>query len=47
MRLKVRKVQREEKKKEKTCFVSWKVFLSFCYFFISPFLLHLKDDSRA
>jgi len=41
--LKVGQVQREEKK-EKTCFVSWKDNFSSCYFFITPFHLHYKDD---
>jgi hypothetical protein len=38
--LKVGGVQREEK----THFESWKACFSSCYFFISPFHLHFKDD---
>ncbi len=30
--------------REKKCFVSWKAYLSSCYFFIGPFPLHFKDD---
>jgi hypothetical protein len=41
--LKVRGIQREEKRKRK-CFVSWKVYFSSCSFFITPFPLHLKDE---
>jgi len=37
-------VQRE-KKKEKTCFVSWKVYwILILLFFVTPFPLHFKDD---
>ncbi len=32
------------KKKEKNVFVSWKVYFSSCYFFITPFPSHFKDD---
>jgi hypothetical protein len=43
--LKVGGVQREEKREKKTCFVNWKkAYLSACYFFITPFHLHFKDD---
>jgi hypothetical protein len=43
--LKVGGVQREKKKKrKKTHFVSWKAYFPSCYFFITPFHLHLKDD---
>jgi hypothetical protein len=35
-------VQREGKKK--TWFLSLKVYFSSCYFFITPFPLHFKDD---
>ncbi len=31
-------------KKKKTCFVNWKAYFSFCYFFITDFPLHFKDD---
>jgi len=41
--LKVGGVQREEEKK-KTCFVSWIIYFSSCYFFIIPFPLYFKDD---
>ncbi len=34
----------KKKKKEKNCFVSWKTYLSYCLFFIIPFVLHFKDD---
>jgi hypothetical protein len=40
--LKVGGVQRQEKKK--SVFVSWKAYFSSCYFFITPFPLHFKDD---
>jgi hypothetical protein len=39
--LKIGGVQRKEKK---THFVSWKVNFSSCYFFITPFPFHFKDD---
>jgi hypothetical protein len=42
--LKVRGVQKEGKKKAKTCFVSWKVYFPSCYFFITPFHLHFEYD---
>jgi hypothetical protein len=42
--LKVRGVQKEEKKIEKMSFVSWKAYFSFCYFFMTHFLLHFKDE---
>jgi len=29
---------------KKKCFVSWKAYFSSCYFFITPFPLHFKDD---
>ncbi len=38
--LKVRGVQKEKK----MSFVSWKAYFSFCYFFMTHFLLHFKDD---
>jgi hypothetical protein len=41
--LKVRGVQREEKRKI-THFESWKVYFSSCYFLITHFPLHCKDD---
>jgi hypothetical protein len=41
--LKVRGVQREEKRKQMR-FVSWKAYFSSCYFIITPFHLHYKDD---
>jgi hypothetical protein len=34
---------KRETKKEKTCFVSWKTYFS-CYFFNTPFPLHLEDE---
>jgi hypothetical protein len=37
-----REIQIEGKKK--THFVSWKGYFSSCYFFITPFLFHFKDD---
>jgi hypothetical protein len=40
--LKVGGVQREGKKKR--IFMSWKAHFSSCYFFITPFHLHFKDD---
>jgi hypothetical protein len=42
MKFEVGGVQRE--KKEKMCFVSWKVYFSSCYVFITPFPLHFNDD---
>jgi hypothetical protein len=36
-----------KKKGKKTCFVSWKAFVFSCYFFITQFPLHFKDDSLA
>jgi hypothetical protein len=44
--LKIRGVQREKEKRKKRRFVSWKAYFSY-YFFITPFLLPLKDDSKA
>jgi hypothetical protein len=41
--LKVGGVQKEGKK-EKKCFESWKAYFSSCYFFITPFHLHFKND---
>jgi hypothetical protein len=41
--LKVRGVQREESKIKK-CSISSKAYFSFCYFFITPFPMHFKDD---
>ncbi len=32
------------KKMKKTCFVSWKIYLSSYYFFISHFPLHFKNE---
>jgi hypothetical protein len=32
------------KKGKKKCFVSWEVYFSSCYFFITPFPLHFKYD---
>jgi hypothetical protein len=40
--LKVGGIQREIGKK--TRFVSWKAYFSSCYFSITPFPLHFKDD---
>ncbi len=34
----------KRKKKEKKCFVSWKAYLSSCYFLITPFPSHFKVD---
>jgi hypothetical protein len=34
-------------KKKKKVLLTWKAYLSYfssCYFFITPFLLHFKDD---
>jgi hypothetical protein len=42
--LKVRGVQREEKKRKITRFVSWKAYFSSCYFLITHFPLNCKDD---
>jgi hypothetical protein len=42
--LKLGGVQKEEKKEKKTCFVNWKTYFSSCYYFITPFHLHFKDD---
>jgi hypothetical protein len=39
--IKERVAQRE---KNKMCFVSWKVYFSSCYFFVTPFPLYFKDD---
>jgi hypothetical protein len=36
--------KRKEKKRKETCFVSWKTYLSSCYFFIIHFPLHFKYD---
>ncbi len=33
-----------KKKKKKNVFVSWKVYFFSCYFFITPFPLHFKND---
>jgi hypothetical protein len=33
-----------KRKKGKKCFVSQKVYFSFCYFVILPIPLHFKDD---
>jgi hypothetical protein len=33
----------KEKGKQKKCFVSWKTYFLFCYFFITPFPLLFKD----
>jgi hypothetical protein len=41
--LKVGGVQKEEIRK-KTCFVSGKAYFSSCYFLITPFPLHFKDE---
>ncbi len=32
------------KRGKQNMFVSWKVYLSSCYFFITLFPLHFKDD---
>jgi hypothetical protein len=42
--LKIRGVQREEKKGKKMRLVSWKAYFYSCYFFITPFPLYLKED---
>jgi hypothetical protein len=34
-------------KREKMCFVSWKAYFSYYYFFIIPFPLHFKDDFQG
>jgi len=34
----------KEKKGKQTYFVSWKVYFSSWYFFITQFPLHFKDD---
>ncbi len=34
----------KKKKTNKTCFVSWKTYFSYYYYFISHFPLHFKDD---
>ncbi len=44
--LKVRGVQREGKRKKK-CFVNRKAYFSSCFFFITPFHLCFKDDSKT
>ncbi len=44
MRFESRKGPKRRKKKEKTCFVSWKAFFCSCYFFIDPCPLQFKDD---
>jgi hypothetical protein len=36
-----------KRRKKKTCFVNWKAYFSSFYFFITPFPLHLKDESKA
>jgi hypothetical protein len=33
-----------EKKEKKLHFVSWKAYFSSYYYFITPFLLHFKND---
>ncbi len=40
---KVRGVQREEEKK-KMHFANWKAYFTYCYFFITPFPSHFKDN---
>jgi hypothetical protein len=45
MKLKSKRGLKKKKwKKKKTCFVSWKAYLFYCYFFITQFPLHFKDD---
>jgi len=34
----------KRKERKEMCFVSWTAYLSSCYFFITPFPSHLKDD---
>jgi hypothetical protein len=34
----------KRKIKRKKSFINWKVYLSFYYYFITPFPLHFKDD---
>jgi hypothetical protein len=34
----------KQKKWKKMCFISWKLYLFSCYFFIIPFPLHFKYD---
>ncbi len=36
--------RRGQKGEKKTCFISWKAYLLSCYFFITHFPLHFKDD---
>ncbi len=44
MKFESRRGPKKKKKKKKICFVSWKVYFSSCYFFITPFPLHFNDD---
>ncbi len=41
--LKVGGGSKEKKKEKKKHFVSWKAYFS-CYFFVTSFHLHFKDD---
>jgi hypothetical protein len=43
MRFESRRGSKKKKKKKKKN-LSWKVYFSSCYFFITPFHLHFKDD---
>jgi hypothetical protein len=44
MRFESRRGPKRKRKNKKTHFVSWKAYFSSCYFFITPFPLHFKDD---
>jgi hypothetical protein len=35
---------KREREKKKMRFISWKAYFSSCYFFITHFPLHFKDD---
>jgi hypothetical protein len=36
--------KKNKKKKTKTPVISWKAYFCSCYYFITPFFLHFKDD---
>jgi hypothetical protein len=38
---------KRRKKKKKLRFVNWKAYFFSSYFFITPFSLHLKDNSKT
>jgi hypothetical protein len=44
MRFETRMGPKKKKKKKKKSFVGCKVYISSCYFFVTPFPLHFKDD---